>query len=54
MCIRDRIETEELAHLIADILDAHGDDAAITRVRSAVERLTARFPVYQAQESGVR
>jgi glycine hydroxymethyltransferase len=41
------IETEELGHLIADVLDAPHDDAAILRVRGAVARLTTRFPVYQ-------
>jgi glycine hydroxymethyltransferase len=41
------LETEELGHLIADVLDAPHDDAAILRVRGAVARLTTRFPVYQ-------
>ena len=40
------IEAEQLAHLIADLLDAPGDDATVARVRDAVERLTAKFPVY--------
>jgi glycine hydroxymethyltransferase len=43
----NEIETEELGHLIADVLDAPHDEAAIQRVRGAVARLTARFPVYQ-------
>jgi len=42
------LEAEELGHLIADVLDARGDDATIARVREAVGRLTAKFPVYQA------
>jgi glycine hydroxymethyltransferase len=41
------IETEELGHLIADVLDAPHDEAAVLRVRGAVARLTTRFPVYQ-------
>src|SRR5687767_510493 len=44
------LEAEELGHLIADVLDAHGDEATVARVRSAVGRLTARFPVYQRPE----
>jgi len=43
----NEIETEELGHLIADVLDAPHDDAAIQRVRGAVARLTTRFPVYR-------
>ena len=42
------IECEELAHLIADVLEAPGDDAAITRARASVAALTRRFPVYRA------
>ena len=41
------LEAEELGHLIADVLDARSDNATISRVREAVGRLTARFPVYQ-------
>jgi glycine hydroxymethyltransferase len=41
------LETEELGHLVADLLDAHGDDATIARVRGAVAQMTAKFPVYQ-------
>jgi glycine hydroxymethyltransferase len=40
------IECEELAHLIADILDAPGDDATIAKVRASVRALTQKFPVY--------
>jgi glycine hydroxymethyltransferase len=40
------IEAEQLGHLIADLLDAPGDEATVARVRGAVERLTAKFPVY--------
>jgi glycine hydroxymethyltransferase len=40
------IESEELGHLIADVLDAHGDAAAVARVAAAVKALTGKFPVY--------
>jgi glycine hydroxymethyltransferase len=40
------IECEELAHLIADVLDAPAHDAAIAKVRSSVRALTHKFPVY--------
>ncbi len=40
------IETEELGHLIADVLDAPQDETAIGRARAGVAALTARFPVY--------
>ena len=42
------IECEELAHLIADVLDAPADDAVLTRTRNSVASLTRRFPVYRA------
>ena len=41
------IECEELAHLIADVLDAPGNAATIDRVVVGVKALTARFPVYK-------
>src|SRR5450755_2125093 len=40
------IECEELAHLIADVLDAPNDTATIERVTGGVNALTATFPVY--------
>jgi glycine hydroxymethyltransferase len=40
------LECEELAHLIADVLDAPADDAALTKVRASVHALTHKFPVY--------
>jgi glycine hydroxymethyltransferase len=40
------IETEQLAHLIADALDKPSDDAHIARVAQEVKALCARFPVY--------
>ena len=41
------IECEQLAHLIADVLDAPGDSKIIERVKRAVAGLTAKFPVYR-------
>ncbi len=40
------LEAEQLAHLIADVLDAPNDDAVITRVVAEVKKLTTKFPVY--------
>ena len=42
------IECEELAHLIADVLETPADEAVLTRTRSSVASLTRRFPVYRA------
>ena len=42
------LEAEQLAHLIADVLDAPNDDAVIARVVGEVKKLTAKFPVYGA------
>jgi glycine hydroxymethyltransferase len=39
-------ESEQTAHLIADILDNPRDPATIERVRGEVAKLTAKFPVY--------
>jgi glycine hydroxymethyltransferase len=41
------IECEQLAHLIADVLDSPGDSKTNERVRRAVAALTAKFPVYR-------
>ena len=40
------IECEELAHLIADVLDAPADAKTRQRVTAGVKALTAKFPVY--------
>jgi glycine hydroxymethyltransferase len=40
------LESEELAHLIADVLDAPDDEAVLDTVRSSVATLTTKFPVY--------
>ena len=42
------IEAERVAHLIADVLDAPGDEANLERVRGKVAELCKRFPVYGA------
>jgi glycine hydroxymethyltransferase len=39
-------EAEQLAGLIADVLDKPGDDAGLQRVADEVKALCARFPVY--------
>jgi glycine hydroxymethyltransferase len=39
-------ESSQVGGLIADVLDAVGDDAATRRVRDAVLALCKRFPVY--------
>lgn len=41
------IEAEQVAHWIADVLDAPRDEAVLNRVRSEVARLCERFPVYR-------
>jgi glycine hydroxymethyltransferase len=41
------IECEELAHLIADILDAPADAKTLTRVTAGAKALTSKFPVYK-------
>ena len=40
------LEAEQLAHMIADVLDAPTDEAVIERVKGEVAKLTAKFPVY--------
>ena len=40
------LEAEQVAHLIADVLDAPHDQTVIGRVRDKVAALCARFPVY--------
>jgi len=42
------IEAEQVAHLIADVLDAPADEANLDRVRGRVAELCTRFPVYGA------
>jgi glycine hydroxymethyltransferase len=40
------IEAEQLANLIADVLDARGEDKAVERVKAEVKKLCDKFPVY--------
>ena len=42
------IEAEEVAHLVADVLDAPNDEAVLERVRKQVSVLCKKFPVYGA------
>ena len=42
------IEAEEVAHLIADVLEAPNDEAVLARVRKDVSVLCKKFPVYGA------
>ena len=40
------LEAEKVAHLIADVLDAHNDDVVLRRVAGEVKMLCDKFPVY--------
>ena len=40
------IEAEQVAHLIADVLDAPNDEAVLARVRGEVSVLCKKHPVY--------
>jgi glycine hydroxymethyltransferase len=42
------IESEQVAHLIADVLDAPNDEVVLARVRKDVSVLCRKFPVYGA------
>ena len=42
------IEAEEIAHLIADVLEAPNDETVLARVRQEVAVLCKKFPVYGA------
>ncbi len=42
------IEAEQIAHLVADVLDAPNDDTVAATVRAKVAALCAKFPVYGA------
>jgi len=39
-------EAAQVAHFVADALDAHGDAAALAKVGGAVKALCVKFPVY--------
>ena len=40
------LEAEQLANLVADVLDAPQDDKVVARVAEAVKEMCGRFPVY--------
>jgi glycine hydroxymethyltransferase len=42
------IEAEQIAHLVADVLEAPSDEARLAEVRGKVATLCKRFPVYGA------
>jgi glycine hydroxymethyltransferase len=42
----EEIEAEQVANLVADVLDAPRDEATVARVREQVRALCRRFPVY--------
>ena len=39
-------EFEQIADLVADVLDANGIEAAIEKARAAASELCRRYPVY--------
>jgi len=41
-----KAEAEQIAHLIADVLDAPADEAVLAKVREQVSALCKQFPVY--------
>jgi glycine hydroxymethyltransferase len=41
------IEAEQVAHLIADVLEAPNDEAVLSRVRGEVAALCGKYPVYR-------
>ena len=41
-------ESEQLANLIADVLDAPADEAVLARVAKEVQIMCTKFPVYGA------
>ena len=42
------IEAEQVANLIADVLDAPNDDAVLERARGEAAAICRKFPVYGA------
>jgi glycine hydroxymethyltransferase len=42
-------QVEQLADLVADVLDAPGDDKVLARVAADVTALCRRFPVYASE-----
>jgi glycine hydroxymethyltransferase len=41
-----KAQAQQLAHLIADVLERPFDDAGLARIAGEVKALCARFPVY--------
>jgi glycine hydroxymethyltransferase len=48
----EEFEAEQVANLIADVLDAPQDEATVARVREQARALCRRFPVYAAAAPG--
>jgi glycine hydroxymethyltransferase len=48
----EEFEAEQVANMIADVLDAPGDEATIARVREQARALCRRFPVYAGATPG--
>ena len=40
------VESEQIGNLIADVLHSHNDSSVIRRVRTEVEEICRKFPVY--------
>ena len=40
------LEAEQIANLMCDVLEAHQDEGAISRIKGEIMKLCARFPVY--------
>ena len=50
----EEFEAEQVANLIADVIDAPSDEATVARVREQARALCRRFPVYaDAAQAGV-
>ncbi|MCU0869163.1 MAG: serine hydroxymethyltransferase [Burkholderiales bacterium] len=49
-----KAEAEQLAHLMADVLEAPQDDAVVARVARDVQAMCGRFPVYGDAAAPVR
>jgi glycine hydroxymethyltransferase len=45
------LEAEQLANLVADVLDAPQDDKVVARVAEAVKEMCGRFPVYEEAQA---
>jgi glycine hydroxymethyltransferase len=48
----EEIEAEQVANLIADVLDAPDDEATVARVREQARALCRKFPVYAGGAPG--